>query len=329
MISPSSLPLWLVAQAAPVALATTSPVPAAAPPVPAVTEIFGLPIGTVSLVVLLTLGIGLISVSPRLWEAWTGMPPGSRAVRRARLARLAPHVRREFYEHVLGMPPAMELRHDVEVPNWTERNAEGGDPEAVNLYALTELVWADRWFFVQAMADEQDMIVGFAVTTRHHKFRPTFTAPPGMPRPGWRRWRRDPAWVRVKLGRTTFARAAPNVAVPVVWCDQGASWWDYSEMYDFAAPGGYAEYVCASGTNTPVTSLEEPLPGLHLPRHEGVHSEQFGEQDEDGENTLVESLLPPRQRAVTTWAVTTWPLRAQDWPSQTWGPGRVRTQFLP
>ena len=293
------------------------------------TDVWGVPVGPVSLVVVVTLSLALFNTAPRIYEAWAGTF-GRRRILYRRVERLAPNVRQEYFTDVLKMVPAIAVERSVEFPDFSHADyLDESRPDPKTNAKLTELIWVDRLFFVQAMTDNNDVVLGYAVTTRHPKFRPAFSAPLGVARPRWL-WSADQAFFRIKLGKTKFSQiSGEHVRLPKVWITGGASWADYSEQYDFARPGGFAEYVCATGSNTPVMTQYPLVPGKPLVPQWEAHSEQYGPRTSAGEPTLADWLVPHRDRVVTTWAVTTMPLQAHLWPSATWGPEFTRVQLVP
>ena len=131
------------------------------------------------------------------------------------------------------------------------RYDEAGEllPEADRLNdarTFKEAVWIDRDFYVHALADEDQTVHTYSVTTRSKRFHPKYRPPGGYARDSnwlWRllgkghRFKPNPA---VKLGKTRFA----DLGRP----QQAAAWvgmhnWHYFEPYFFGNPGLYQYFV--------------------------------------------------------------------------------------
>lgn len=165
---------------------------------------------------------------------------GRRRDRYARLARLGTNAQVSFFESVLGDPPAMRRSASGSVTAFDD----AGEPYAVPK-TWTECIWIDRDFYVHAVADEDETIHAYSVTTRSRRFRPTLRQPGGT----WvergriaRMFRRSELkrMPKVKLGKTRFHELGRP--------EHAASWMGmhnlhYFEAYWGANPGLYQWFV--------------------------------------------------------------------------------------
>jgi hypothetical protein len=109
----------------------------------------------------------------------------------------------------------------------------------------TECVWIDRDFYVHAIADDDETIHAYSVTTRSKRFRPSFRQPGGwsIERGRLDRLLRRPEIKlnpKIKLGKTHFHELGrPEQAA--AWI--GANNAHYYEAYWGANPGFYQWFV--------------------------------------------------------------------------------------
>jgi hypothetical protein len=110
---------------------------------------------------------------------------------------------------------------------------------------LTELVWVDRDYYVQGLADDDGSVLAFSVTTRNRRFRPTFYgAHVPITRRGWLPpLRRRDHLFRVKLGSTSFAAIGDPSNV---YAFLGMHRYAYYETYWFGNPGSYQHFIFTS-----------------------------------------------------------------------------------
>lgn len=97
---------------------------------------------------------------------------------------------------------------------------------------LTEWVWVDDLYYVQAVSDLDGSVFRWAVTTRRQRFRPRFVmaALSGNP-------------IAVTLNKTRFSELGSTVEQ--VHGGLGARRWSYSEQHYFGNPGNYQRFFAA------------------------------------------------------------------------------------
>jgi hypothetical protein len=165
---------------------------------------------------------------------------GRRRDRYGRLARLGTNAQISFFSSVLGEPPAMRRTEEATVTRYDDNGNAYLEPKA-----WTECVWIDRDFYVHAVADEDETIQAYSVTTRSKRFRPRFRQPGAfsVDRGRIARVLRRPDYKlhpKIKLGRTRFHELGrPEQAA--AWI--GAHNVHYFEAYWGANPGYYQHFV--------------------------------------------------------------------------------------
>jgi hypothetical protein len=97
---------------------------------------------------------------------------GRRRDRYGRLARLGTNAQVSFFSSVLGEPPAMRRTEESPVTRFDGEGSPYPEPKT-----WIEAVWIDRDFYVHAVADEDETIHAYSVTSRSKRFRPTFRQP--------------------------------------------------------------------------------------------------------------------------------------------------------
>jgi hypothetical protein len=166
---------------------------------------------------------------------------GRRRDRYKRLSRLGTGAQLNFFEAVLGEPPA--IQRTVTGKAYIDGDPDDGPLEVDKDYL--ESIFLDRFFFVQTISNDDETVVAFSITTRAKRFNPVFT---GVPDPPWRqrlwltlRFGRRPARLfRVKLGQTPFAELDDPIFVQP-WVGVRAA--SYSEGHYYGNPGYYQHYV--------------------------------------------------------------------------------------
>lgn len=99
---------------------------------------------------------------------------------------------------------------------------------------LKEFVYVDPRYYVQAVTDQSDRVVMFAVTTRSSEFAPSFDIPGGNSE-----FFRGP----IQLGVSTFDDVAPEPQF--IAGAYGATWDYYCESFYLANPGNYQSFAVA------------------------------------------------------------------------------------
>jgi hypothetical protein len=165
---------------------------------------------------------------------------GRRRDRYGRLARLGTNAQISFFASVLGEPPAMRRTQDSTVSRYDDAGNAYPEPKT-----WIECVWIDRDFYVHAVADEDETIHAYSVTTRSRRFRPTFRQQGGwwIDRGRLGRLLRLPQTKlhpKVKLGQTRFHELGPP-AQAAAWV--GAHNAHYFEAYWGANPGLYQWFI--------------------------------------------------------------------------------------
>ncbi len=185
---------------------------------------------------------------------------GRRRDRYRRLSRLGNRAQVDFFTSALGDPPVIrrniegqKLDHKLFQEMEEQEVVEWEDPPLLKVTYI-ECFWVDRDYYVQAIADEDETVLSWSVTTRSKRFKPKFI---GVPKPSWRARRRLKKEVGVdwkphftlREGQTRFAELAPDGGVPqAIRVSRGARTYAYSEIYYFGNPGYYQHFVfTASG----------------------------------------------------------------------------------
>jgi hypothetical protein len=130
-----------------------------------------------------------------------------------RLQRLGTGVHLEYFESVLGWPPAIRRSF------------------ARGIHAFHESIFVHELCYVLAFSDKDGTVVGFSITTRAAAFQPTIMLP-GKP---------------VKLGHTTFAQAGAGA---VEW-NMGNKEWSYVEVTSDSNPTYYQQLAVAATRVSP------------------------------------------------------------------------------
>jgi hypothetical protein len=138
-----------------------------------------------------------------------------------RLARLGTNAQVSFFSSVLGQPPAMRRRRTLQLGGSTGSQIKPFD-----------YLWADRDYFVAALADGDESILAFAVTTRSKSFRPRFRSARGKVHP----------ILEVHLARTRFCDLESRPVA--IQSTLGARRVGYREIYYLGNPGAYLYYGC-------------------------------------------------------------------------------------
>jgi hypothetical protein len=301
-------------------------------------------------------------------RGWYHGTLGRRRDRYARLGRLGTNAQLSFFTSVLGEPPAIKRRRDAKVRRYVTRDEYekaadweiepsegdglddeeedyeyGEDPEnkgyvwALVPTAYTECFFIDRDYYVQALCDEDETVIGFSVTTRTSRFRPTFTGHESLGRRGRKLFRKitGQPWsdfFHLRLGRTRFV----DLGIDREWSPSyqvivGARWAAYSEAYYFGNPGYYQTFVFSAGGaayHSPVGPLGE------LSEAVGTAEWFGGLLDEDAPRSPhapdFEQILERvrRESVVTTYTVVGPHIQLSDYPA-TFGPHGDEVRTLP
>jgi hypothetical protein len=218
-----------------------------------------------------------------------------------RLTRLGTGAQLEFFESVLGEPPAKRRRFEVDHFDMATRLRR-----RVRRPYL-ECLYINPLFYLQTLSDRDEAVVGFSITTRSRWFHPKLS----FPRRPSRRARaieaitfghRRPGGTRIELGRTTFADARPTWN-PRIRSVHANKHWSYTEAYWGGNPGYYQEVVFTASRVSPVarspTGIEtinwDDRPPLAIERPEWANRAR---------TTSV----------ITTMTVIAMGFRVEDWP---------------
>jgi hypothetical protein len=166
---------------------------------------------------------------------------GRRWDRYARIERLATNGQISFFSSVLAEPPAMRRTVEATVTSFDNTGNAHREPKT-----WLEVVWIDRDFYVHAVADKDETIHAYSVTTRSRRFHPKLKPPGGsFVERGWvlrqlgfaEKFKGAPA---VKLGKTRFQDLGrPDLAA--AWI--GAHNLHYFEDFWGGNPGLYQHFV--------------------------------------------------------------------------------------
>lgn len=153
---------------------------------------------------------GFAALAARMWRRSLGRFHHART----KVRSLAAGCTADYFTAVLGPPTTRR----------TVGDADG----------LVEQLWLDPLFHVQGIINEDDTVVRWAVTLRHHRLRLEFQLPPsGEPN------------ATVILGRTAFA-AVDVTSVNNIEAFLGARRWHYVERIYFGNPGRYQPFWLAT-----------------------------------------------------------------------------------
>lgn len=240
--------------------------------------------GSISGVLLALLGV--IAVL----RGWYRRTVGRRQENYRRLARLGTNAQLSFFSAVLGDPPAFRRTLIGSITTLPEEagtrtanaaymarialfyrqfaemgvgaDEEGSDAEQSELsqeeqlqlvrtpVELIEAIWVDRDYYVQTLADGDETVLAFSVTTRSARFLPIFTWPPERSLLS-----RIPAvrnrdvnagefrLFRAQLGRTRFASLGEPQGLSA---SVGARRYHYVEAFWFGNPGAYQYFIFSS-----------------------------------------------------------------------------------
>jgi hypothetical protein len=98
---------------------------------------------------------------------------GRRRDRYLRLRRLGTRTQLSFFTSVIGEPPAIRRTREVMVTNsYNEEYRACREPKD-----FTEAVYVDSDFYLHVLADEDETVHAFSVTSRRKAFRPIFRPP--------------------------------------------------------------------------------------------------------------------------------------------------------
>jgi hypothetical protein len=184
----------------------------------------------------------LVAAGAVLGFAWTvyRRTLGRRGDRYGRLARLGTNAQISFFSSVLGEPPAMRRTVESAITHYDDAGNHYLEPRN-----WIECVWIDRDFYVHTVADEDETIHAYSVTTRSKRFRPTFRQPGHwwIDRGSLGRLLHLPQTKphpKIKLGKTRFHGLG--------WPEQAAAWIGahnehYFEAYGGGNPGLYQCFV--------------------------------------------------------------------------------------
>lgn len=152
---------------------------------------------------------------------------------------------REFQE--LGLGDDLEPEGDG-----APTDSDEADFDLVQLRVeMSEVIWVDRHYYVQALVDGDESVLAFAVTTRHRRFRPKYEGPSP---PSWlerarilSRFRRGgytrQPLLTVRLLKTRFA--ALDNTPRATFANLGLRRFNYAEAHWFGNPGAYQHFVLA------------------------------------------------------------------------------------
>jgi len=211
---------------------------------------------------------------------------GRRRAMASRVKRLGIGAQLSYFVSVLGEPPAIRQPMDLDDHPWvtaqepeefslaeetaprvglaerlrrTLRPSEDIDEAAVDrikLPQLEQVIWSLPDCWVQAFVDDSESIVGFSVTQRSRRFKPTFSFPPNARSPRWWRvWGRsrdfDPFFT-VQLGETRLSEVLPpdsdypdrSPVAARMWVTNRP--WFYADLHYLGNSGYYLCFVVAS-----------------------------------------------------------------------------------
>lgn len=262
---------------------------------------------------------------------------GKRSDLTRRLQRLGTGAQLEFFESVLGEPPAKRRSFELDQPNRSALADDEGTPPRVKRRYL-ECFFVDPLCYVQTVSDEDGTVVGFSITTRRRSFHPKLSFPARRPpslsaqlveamtrHPTLSRrarlldaitlGRQRQGGTRVELGRTTFEEAARGRR-PRIRSSRGNKHWSYAEAHWGGNPGYYQHVVFAASRVSPAAGYPD-----------GIETVEWDEQP------WVETDAPEWIKrthstgVITTMAVIGMAFDVEDWPQ--FGPSVDGMRTLP
>lgn len=304
---------------------------------------------------LLVVVTGALALAPALRGWWRRTTIGRRRDHYRRLSRLGTNAQLAFFNSVLGQPPAYRRTFtaavttlasdphgadayvtrialfarefaDLGIADDSEpegdgapRAADEADFDLVQLpVQMSEVIWVDRDYYVQALVDSDESVLAFAVTTRHRRFRPRYEGPSP---PSWldrtrflhsfRRGShagfRQPL-LRVKLLKTRFAEFDRPRAV---YANLGLRRFNYAEAHWYGNPGAYQHFVLA--WNDSGASSGWPDPSLIF--GEGIGVFRSGAWAAETHHLSADEVLKfRRQSSFNTYAVVGPRFHIEDFP---------------
>lgn len=247
-----------------------------------------------------------------------------------RLERLGTGAQLQFFESVLGEPPAMRRSFEREQPDWHQVDDDQTDPPLVTRH-FVECFFIDPLYYVQTVSDADDTVRGFSISTRSRRFHPLISLPR---RPSGRErlanaltfgHRPSPALALVELGRTKFRQALrEDWGFPEIRSWLGARAWSYSEIYYFGNPGHYQSFAFTMSSASPLRGGE---PG----RIQTVEAGEDPWLEHDAPENWLEAAPDWIGELHATGVITTLTVVAEfpleDWP--TFGPHGDEVRTLP
>ncbi len=216
---------------------------------------------------------------------------GRRSDLMRRLRRLGTGAQLDFFESVLGEPPAIRRSFERDQPDWGVPREEGASPPVVPR-PYVECIFVNALCYVQTVSDRDNTVVGFSITTRRRSFHPKLSFPNNRPPSRWAQLilfgrllvfaipshaelsrrerlmgairydrpigRRRQGGTQVELGRTTFERARP-MRNPRIQSSRGNKHWCYVEAYWGGNPGYYQHVVFAASRGSPVARYPDGI----------------------------------------------------------------------
>jgi hypothetical protein len=195
-----------------------------------------------------------------------------------RLRQLGTGAQLDFFEGIIGNPPAIRRTFHVDRPNF-RAESEKGSPQPLVRHSYRECFFVDRLCFVQTVSDDDGAVVAFSITTRSKSFHPTLTFPNvRLPsrwsqalgasryrgptrkdrlRAGLRTLFRPPKpGKHVKLGRTTFAETGGPGRIQSMHANKH---WSYVESHWGGNPGYYQSVLYAATRGSPVARCPDGI----------------------------------------------------------------------
>ncbi len=266
-----------------------------------------------------------------------------------RLLRLGTGAQLSFFESVLGEAPAIRRSFELQRPDWRAPPRTDGSPCSLVTRRYSESIFVNSLCYVQTISDQDDTVVGYAITTRSSSFHPTLWFPTYHRSPFRARLatfrrrliaalrsgpersrrarvidairfdrpigRRRQGGTRVELGRTTFEHARPG-SNPRIQSSRGNKYWSYAEAYWGGNPGYYQHVVFAASRVSGAARFPDGVENLgwsERPWRETEGPEWIEKARSSG--------------VITTMAVIGMGFEVEDWP--TFGPTVDGMRTLP
>lgn len=157
------------------------------------------------------------------------------------LQKLSPEVQVDYFINLLGKPVYVNLLTEKQYVYLEKRYKD---------VPVKEYVFVDEAYYIQAVTDNNEKVISYAITSRNNNFNPTF---------------KKGGLFEVSLNKTTFSDFAPESTNRACYRFLGAHTpQNYYEEVFFGNPGHYLTYLIGvsniAWSNKSIPDYDEPLP---------------------------------------------------------------------